>query len=84
MRFFYLFTFGLVLIISFSGLVRGDEEADSKKKSGSKKLQIGVKKRVEDCKMRSRRGDSLQMHYTVRERERERVVQESHLLLLLD
>ncbi|XP_059479844.1 peptidyl-prolyl cis-trans isomerase FKBP2 [Neocloeon triangulifer] len=33
--------------------------ADSKKK-----LQIGVKKRVEDCKMRSRKGDFLHMHYT--------------------
>jgi FK506-binding protein 2 len=34
--------------------------ADSKKK-----LQIGVKKRVEDCKIRSRKGDFLHMHYTV-------------------
>ena len=32
-----------------------------------KKLQIGVKKRVapEDCKMKSRKGDKLEMHYTV-------------------
>jgi hypothetical protein len=37
--------------------------ADSKKK-----LQIGVKKRVEDCKMRSRKGDFLHMHYTVSSR----------------
>jgi len=28
------------------------------------KLQIGVKKRVEDCEQRSKKGDSLQMHYT--------------------
>lgn len=33
-----------------------------------KKLQIGIKKRVdpEDCKIKSRKGDKLQMHYTVR------------------
>jgi len=28
------------------------------------KLQIGVKKRVEDCTVRSKKGDSLHMHYT--------------------
>ncbi|XP_072030907.1 peptidyl-prolyl cis-trans isomerase FKBP2-like isoform X4 [Amphiura filiformis] len=31
---------------------------------GEKKLQIGIKKRVEDCKQRSKNGDSLHMHYT--------------------
>lgn len=30
-----------------------------------KKLQIGVKKRVENCPMKSRKGDTLDMHYTV-------------------
>lgn len=30
------------------------------------KLQIGVKKRVEDCQVRSKKGDKLHMHYTVR------------------
>ena len=29
-----------------------------------KKLQIGIKKRVKDCKKFSRKGDSLKMHYT--------------------
>jgi len=28
------------------------------------KLQIGVKKRVENCDRRSKKGDKLQMHYT--------------------
>ena len=28
------------------------------------KLQIGVKKRVENCDMKSRKGDKLSMHYT--------------------
>ena len=38
--------------------------AEEKKK---KKLQIGVKKRVaaEKCKIKSRKGDTLHMHYTV-------------------
>ena len=29
-------------------------------------LQIGVKKRPETCEMRSKKGDRLSMHYTVR------------------
>lgn len=35
--------------------------------AGEKKLQIGVKKRIspEDCKTKSRKGDKLEMHYTV-------------------
>merc|ERR1711887_452471 len=28
------------------------------------KVQIGVKKRVENCEMKSRKGDTLHMHYT--------------------
>jgi len=28
------------------------------------KLQIGVKKRVENCELKSRHGDVLSMHYT--------------------
>ena len=42
-----------------------DEEPKKKEKKPVTKLQIGVKKRVEDCKVRSKKGDSLQMHYTV-------------------
>jgi hypothetical protein len=30
------------------------------------KLQIGVKKRVENCTVKSKHGDTLSMHYTVR------------------
>lgn len=43
--------------------VRSDDDKDEKK---VKKLQIGVKKRVdpEDCKIKSRKGDVLHMHYT--------------------
>ncbi|XP_051929478.1 peptidyl-prolyl cis-trans isomerase FKBP2 [Hippocampus zosterae] len=42
--------------LSFSPmLVRGSEK---------KKLQIGIKKRVDNCSVRSRNGDVLNMHYT--------------------
>ena len=34
-------------------------------KREQKKLQIGIKKRIEDCAIKSRRGDLLHMHYTV-------------------
>ncbi|KAM7445019.1 FK506-binding protein 2A [Porites harrisoni] len=33
-------------------------------KKNTKKLQIGVKKRVENCATRSKSGDTLHMHYT--------------------
>lgn len=33
-------------------------------KKNTKKLQIGVKKRVENCSRRSKSGDTLHMHYT--------------------
>ncbi len=29
-----------------------------------KQLQIGIKKKVENCEMRAKKGDSLSMHYT--------------------
>ncbi|XP_004931279.2 peptidyl-prolyl cis-trans isomerase FKBP2 [Bombyx mori] len=32
--------------------------------TASKKLQIGIKKRPEDCSIKSRKGDLLHMHYT--------------------
>lgn len=43
--------------------VTGDDDKEDKK---VKKLQIGVKKRVdpENCKLKSRKGDVLHMHYT--------------------
>ncbi|XP_066026430.1 peptidyl-prolyl cis-trans isomerase FKBP2-like [Pocillopora verrucosa] len=39
-------------------------QAHAADKKDSKKLQIGVKKRVADCKTRSKSGDTLHMHYT--------------------
>lgn len=43
----------LMVIQSWAG------EEDKKKK-----LQIGVKKRVDNCKTKSKKGDTLHMHYT--------------------
>ena len=48
----------LFFVLSSNHLTYGDEKP--------KKLQIGVKKRVENCDQRSLRGDVLSMHYTVR------------------
>ena len=60
-------TAGVLLAVIYLSAASDD---DGKKK----KLQIGVKKRVdaELCKIKSRKGDSLSMHYTV-----------SHHMLLL-
>nr|XP_054759784.1 peptidyl-prolyl cis-trans isomerase FKBP2-like [Lytechinus pictus] len=49
-----LFVLFLVSLCCF-GYVTGEK---------SKKLQIGVKKKVENCSSRSRNGDRLSMHYT--------------------
>lgn len=35
------------------------------------KLQIGIKKRVEDCTTKTRKGDLVHIHYTVSETEME-------------
>ena len=51
-------TFLLVALIHLSN-------AAEEKSAAKKKLQIGVKKRVENCEQKSRRGDLLSMHYTV-------------------
>ncbi|KAL7637607.1 UNVERIFIED_CONTAM: hypothetical protein RMT77_012336 [Armadillidium vulgare] len=50
----------LLILFMLIVLVRAEDE---KKKDKVKKLQIGVKKRVENCPLRSRRGDLLHMHY---------------------
>lgn len=51
----------VVLVAACSAFCSADEE---KKKEKVKKLQIGVKKRVEGCTFKSRRGDLLHMHYS--------------------
>ncbi|RXM94492.1 Peptidyl-prolyl cis-trans isomerase FKBP2 [Acipenser ruthenus] len=48
---------GAVLLVALcSSFCHGDE--------GKKKLQIGIKKRVDNCPLKSRKGDVLHMHYT--------------------
>ena len=56
----------LTLGLCVAAVVVSAAEGEAKAKKKVTKLQIGVKKRVENCKVKSRRGDSLQMHYTVR------------------
>lgn len=48
----------LFLLFPLMGIV-SEAEADSKKK-----LQIGIKKRVDNCSRKSVKGDLLHMHYT--------------------
>merc|ERR1711997_462928 len=62
MKLFVLFSSALILSTSLH-LSLGDENGGGEKKP-PKKLQIGVKKRVENCDQKSRRGDLLSMHYT--------------------
>ena len=49
------------------GTILCQVKAEDVKAEKKKKLQIGVKKRVdpEQCKIKSRKGDTLNMHYTV-------------------
>ena len=51
----------IVLSICLSALVTATGT------EGKRKLQIGVKKRVDHCPIKSRKGDVLHMHYTVGE-----------------
>ena len=52
----------VLVLVTVLYQVKAEEE-----KAEKKKLQIGVKKRVdpEQCKIKSRKGDTLNMHYTV-------------------
>ena len=56
------------LLVLVSASLADEETPKKKEKKPVTKLQIGVKKRVEDCTVRTKKGDSLQMHYTVRSR----------------
>ncbi|OPL33448.1 fk506-binding precursor protein 2, partial [Mytilus galloprovincialis] len=48
---------GLLVLLMVVQAWAGEEEK-------KKKLQIGVKKRVDNCTVKSRKGDTLHMHYT--------------------
>ena len=54
MRLYLLLAVALMSLLT--EVVHGDEK---------KKLQIGIKKRVDNCPIKSRKGDVLNMHYTV-------------------
>ena len=49
----------LILILTIAAVVLMCCEADSK--SAKKQLQIGIKKKVENCQKTAKRGDSLSM-----------------------
>ena len=43
-----------------------DSNESSTKKPPTTKLQIGIKKRIENCQRKSKKGDLLHIHYRVR------------------
>jgi len=53
-----------LVVVCLVAATLADEEPVVKEKKKVTKLQIGVKKRVENCEMRSKKGDTLHMHYT--------------------
>lgn len=55
-------TLGIISICL--GLLAAAEE-DKGQPSVKKKLQIGIKRRVDNCQIKSKKGDFLHMHYTV-------------------
>jgi hypothetical protein len=50
----------LLLFVAFA-LVLSIANAENKKEASKKNLQIGIKKKVENCPITSRKGDSLSM-----------------------
>jgi hypothetical protein len=52
-----------LVVLSSIDVSLGD---DDKSANAKKKLQIGVKKRVDNCQVKSKKGDFLHMHYKVR------------------
>ncbi len=60
MRFLLLAVLALTVVAAVAS--EGTEKKEKKKVT---KLQIGIKKRAENCKVKSRRGDALKMHYRV-------------------
>ncbi|KAK2560918.1 Peptidyl-prolyl cis-trans isomerase FKBP2 [Acropora cervicornis] len=53
----------IVICVAFTLFILVNHALAADKKS-TKKLQIGVKKKVENCAKRSKSGDTLHMHYT--------------------
>ncbi|XP_014875644.1 peptidyl-prolyl cis-trans isomerase FKBP2 isoform X1 [Poecilia latipinna] len=57
----YSVTMRLLLLVVMAALSLGPAAVSGADK---KKLQIGIKKRVDNCPIKSRKGDVLNMHYT--------------------
>ncbi|KAL5008900.1 hypothetical protein ScPMuIL_014481 [Solemya velum] len=62
MRLTWIYSAAVFLVLVLT--VKSDDDKTDEKKA--KKLQIGIKKRVDadKCKIKSRKGDTLNMHYT--------------------
>ena len=54
----------IIVLAILSVLLLSVYGADEAKKPAKKQLQIGIKKKVENCQRTSKKGDSLTMHYT--------------------
>ena len=54
-----------VLLLIFGNFDLSIADNDDKNTNVKKKLQIGVKKRVDNCQVKSKKGDFLHMHYKV-------------------
>jgi hypothetical protein len=57
--------FVCVLFLILSNFDLSIADNDDKNTNVKKKLQIGVKKRVDNCQVKSKKGDFLHMHYKV-------------------
>ncbi|KAL1131677.1 hypothetical protein AAG570_011290 [Ranatra chinensis] len=54
----------LVLFLFILVILDLSREGKAENKDAKKKLQIGIKKRIENCTTKSKKGDFLHMHYT--------------------
>lgn len=50
-----------LLVVVFAVCVALSSADEESKKSTKKQLQIGIKKKVENCQLKSKKGDSLSM-----------------------
>nr|ADD38655.1 FK506-binding protein 2 [Lepeophtheirus salmonis]ADD38788.1 FK506-binding protein 2 [Lepeophtheirus salmonis] len=54
----------LVCLFLLVSVVNGNDDESAPKKKTVTKLQVGIKKRINDCTVKSKKGDTVSMHYT--------------------
>jgi len=54
----------VLLCVIIFGVSSSSSDDNETNQAAKKKLQIGIKKRVENCVIKSKKGDSLSVHYT--------------------